>query len=238
MHKCSTIFFLVAAFSQLVLAGRYYDARVGRFLQVDPKVQKYPEWSPFNYTLDNPLKYVDPDGRWSVNVVVQDNRNATLELYDRNGNFVASYDAKANGTSRDRLSTNGDTPHGTYSIGGWIVPGDDQSEKDQLSFGPNPRLMIDPQEGEAKKAEELGRSLFRVHGGGKNEDGSLKSTFGCIRLSNDDMAAFYSKAKDMEQKDSKEVPTNLVVRTVQEEQERIPKSPEYKQTNEMVPPSY
>jgi hypothetical protein len=42
--------------------ARYYDARTGRFLQTDPKVHKFLGWSPYNYALDNPLKYIDPDG--------------------------------------------------------------------------------------------------------------------------------------------------------------------------------
>ncbi|MFC1480822.1 M91 family zinc metallopeptidase [Candidatus Neomarinimicrobiota bacterium] len=36
---------------------------LGRWTQVDPLWQKYPGWSPYNYALNNPLKYVDPDGR-------------------------------------------------------------------------------------------------------------------------------------------------------------------------------
>jgi len=66
MFKCKNVLILVISvtlFSQLAFAGRYYDARVGRFLQVDPKAQKYPACSPYTYTLDNPLKYIDADGK-------------------------------------------------------------------------------------------------------------------------------------------------------------------------------
>ena len=42
--------------------ARYYDSRIGRWLQVDPLSEKYFGWSPYNYTLNNPLKYFDPDG--------------------------------------------------------------------------------------------------------------------------------------------------------------------------------
>lgn len=44
-------------------AGRYYDARTGRFLTVDPKADKFPLVSTYNYALDNPLINIDPDGK-------------------------------------------------------------------------------------------------------------------------------------------------------------------------------
>lgn len=57
----STILFFVL--SNLLFAGRYYDAAIGRFLTVDPLANKYPSFSPYNYTLNNPLNYIDPDGK-------------------------------------------------------------------------------------------------------------------------------------------------------------------------------
>jgi uncharacterized protein RhaS with RHS repeats len=48
--------------------ARFYDSRLCRWLSVDPLAakgpygNKYPGWSPYNYTLNNPLRYVDPDG--------------------------------------------------------------------------------------------------------------------------------------------------------------------------------
>ena len=43
--------------------ARYYAAWLGRFTACDPKANEYLEWSPYNYTLDNPVKYIDPDGK-------------------------------------------------------------------------------------------------------------------------------------------------------------------------------
>jgi RHS repeat-associated protein len=45
--------------------ARYYDSRIGRWLSVDPLAEKYPSWSPYNYTLNNPIKNFDPNGEWS-----------------------------------------------------------------------------------------------------------------------------------------------------------------------------
>jgi len=42
--------------------ARYYDGGVMRWLIPDPLADKYYGWSPYNYTLGNPLRYVDPDG--------------------------------------------------------------------------------------------------------------------------------------------------------------------------------
>jgi hypothetical protein len=63
MRRFSVLLFSVTIFSQLAIAGRYYDARTGRFLQIDPLANKYPSLSPYIYCADNPLKYIDPDGR-------------------------------------------------------------------------------------------------------------------------------------------------------------------------------
>ncbi len=48
---------------------RNYDPQIGRWNQVDPLVDHYEDWSPYNYVQDNPVSRTDPDGRW-VNFVV------------------------------------------------------------------------------------------------------------------------------------------------------------------------
>jgi len=42
--------------------ARIYDGRVGRWLSLDPKAQKYPSHSPYVAFDDNPIYYVDPTG--------------------------------------------------------------------------------------------------------------------------------------------------------------------------------
>ncbi|MBK7880258.1 MAG: hypothetical protein IPJ83_06840 [Saprospiraceae bacterium] len=43
--------------------ARYYDPRISLWYGVDPMTEKYPAYNPFNYTINNPIIYTDPDGR-------------------------------------------------------------------------------------------------------------------------------------------------------------------------------
>jgi hypothetical protein len=52
------------------LKARYYSSSNGKFLSVDPSsLSVQPEdprtWNLFTYVLNNPLKFVDPNGKWS-----------------------------------------------------------------------------------------------------------------------------------------------------------------------------
>ena len=42
--------------------ARYYDPRTSIWQNVDPLADKMPAWSPYSYTMDNPIKMIDPDG--------------------------------------------------------------------------------------------------------------------------------------------------------------------------------
>jgi len=43
--------------------ARYYDPAVSQWLNIDPLAEKYPGMSPYNYTANNPVMLVDPDGK-------------------------------------------------------------------------------------------------------------------------------------------------------------------------------
>ena len=45
------------------MLARSYAFDIGRFLRPDPMQDEYPGLSPYAYAANNPLKYVDPDGR-------------------------------------------------------------------------------------------------------------------------------------------------------------------------------
>ena len=47
----------------LDFGARVLDPRLGRWLSKDPLAEKYPNASPYNFALNNPIAAIDPDGR-------------------------------------------------------------------------------------------------------------------------------------------------------------------------------
>jgi RHS repeat-associated protein len=92
--------------------ARYYLPGWGRFLSVDPspklRLQQPQSWNRYAYSLNNPLKYVDPDGRDAVVFIV----NAGSK-WDQKGGHAAVWVESGN--------RQGGVSRGGYDIGqgGW-----------------------------------------------------------------------------------------------------------------------
>jgi RHS repeat-associated protein len=50
--------------------ARYYDCDVARFLSADPLAHQAFGWSPYRYCFDNPIKFIDPKGKYEADVAL------------------------------------------------------------------------------------------------------------------------------------------------------------------------
>jgi len=50
---------------------RNYDSDIGRWLSIDPLAAEMPSWSPYSFVFNNPLIFVDPDGRYPIYVITR-----------------------------------------------------------------------------------------------------------------------------------------------------------------------
>ena len=49
-------------------------------MSVDPLADKYPGWNPYHYTLNNPVRLIDPDGRAPDDIILRGANNSSVTI--------------------------------------------------------------------------------------------------------------------------------------------------------------
>ncbi|MDF2833926.1 MAG: hypothetical protein K0Q82_3032 [Chryseobacterium indoltheticum] len=128
--------------------ARFYMPDIGRWGVVDPLAEKYPEWTPYAYTFQNSVNYIDPTGMeglgWikdkkSGNVFWDNNTNSQKEFKTNYKGKESSYSYVSDkDDSRAYTLPNGD---GTVYMDQW---NDSYKNAEGGNVGPNIQMSFSP----------------------------------------------------------------------------------------------